>query len=241
MRAGRIAAPGLSVLVIASLAGGVATVHAREDAGPRPAASPGAVVSPALAPLASPVRLRAPALPPELVSRTTGGRLAVVGGAVATTPVADGGRYAVEVDVTLAHLAAEFAAVVDATLADPRGWSEVDGRAFRRVHRGPVAFRVVLAAPDLTDRLCRPLATNGRYSCFQRGRAVINVHRWVEGTPAYGVDLLAYRAYLVNHEVGHALGRGHRRCPAPGRAAPVMVQQTKGLGGCRPNAWPTTG
>jgi hypothetical protein len=143
-------------------------------------------------------------------------------------------RYAVEVDPATGEDPAAFAAAVEATLADPRGWR----RTFVRVESGPVAFRVVLASPATTDRLCRPLDTGGVLSCFMRGRAVVNVHRWRTGAAAYGADLASYRAYLVNHEVGHALGFGHRRCPGPGRLAPVMMQQTKGVGRCRPNPWP---
>lgn len=45
-----------------------------------------------------------------------------------------------------------------------------------------------------------------------------------------------YRTYLVLHEAGHMLGLDHAVCR--GGPAPVMVQQTRGLGACKPNVWP---
>jgi hypothetical protein len=67
---------------------------------------------------------------------------------------------------------------------------------------------------------------------------VINAWRWVNGGPGYERNIDAYRQYVVNHEVGHALGYPHVRCPSPDVLAPVMLQQTLGLDGCRPNPWP---
>jgi hypothetical protein len=67
---------------------------------------------------------------------------------------------------------------------------------------------------------------------------VVNAMRWQRGADAYAGRLADYRDYVVNHEVGHALGRGHVGCPGRGQPAPVMMQQTKGVGACLPSAWP---
>ena len=100
-------------------------------------------------------------------------------------------------------------------------------------------LHVYVATPGTTDRLCAPLLTRGSVSCQNGVRVVLNAERWVSGAAAYGRDTVGYRRYLVNHEFGHALGRQHVGCPRKGRPAPVMLQQTKGLDGCRANPWPT--
>ena len=164
-------------------------------------------------------------------------------GDLVTVPVADRARspravrFLVEVEGGLGVDAAAFAAAVERILADRRGWRGV-GRAFTRVAREPVAFRVALAAPPTVDRLCAPLPTNRRYSCASGNRAVLNLDRWRKGSPTYEGRLRSYRIYMVNHEVGHVLGHLHATCPGTGHRAPVMMQQTKGLGGCVANPWP---
>jgi hypothetical protein len=146
-------------------------------------------------------------------------------------------RYTVEVEGGLPYAAAGFARAVDTTLADPRSWIARGEYAFQRTG-GDGDVRVLLASPSTTDQLCAPLRTRGEVSCRNGDLVVINARRWAYGLEAYGDDLAAYRQYVVNHEMGHAIGFGHVGCPGPGEAAPVMLQQTYGLQGCTPNPWP---
>jgi hypothetical protein len=184
----------------------------------------------------------APQRPPDpLMPRSirSTGTLAVVPSQAQPSP--DGGEglgFAVEVEKGVSIDRAAFRREVERTLLDPRGWTADGAYALRPADPDEASFRVTLASPDTADELCAPLATNGTYSCHQDGRAVLNARRWAGGADAYGRDLARYRQYMVNHEVGHALGQGHRECPAAGRRAPIMVQQTKGVDPCAPNPWP---
>ncbi|MDJ0924030.1 MAG: DUF3152 domain-containing protein [Acidimicrobiia bacterium] len=148
-------------------------------------------------------------------------------------------RFLVEVEDGLAIDGGCFAEAVAAILNDSRGWGGDGEFMFGLVDDGEFDFRVVLASPDTTNRLCYPMRTAGKYSCRNGNRVVLNVMRWETGTEEYANDLGIYRQYLVNHEVGHFLGHGHRSCPGPGEVAPVMMQQTKGLRECLLNGWPT--
>ena len=67
---------------------------------------------------------------------------------------------------------------------------------------------------------------------------VINQTPWRKKTPAFTGDLRTYRHMVVNHETGHWLGWKHRTCGGKGKRAPLMMQQSKGLKGCKPNPWP---
>jgi hypothetical protein len=146
-------------------------------------------------------------------------------------------RVRVEVEGGLPVDGAAFAVFVVATLNDPRSWGHEGRMTFTRT-AGAYDLRVVLASPETSTRLCAPLQTKGTLSCAQGRTAVLTHYRWVKAIPDYGTDRNGYRRYLINHEVGHTLGHGHLMCPGPGRLAPVMMQQTKGLKDCRPNSWP---
>ena len=159
------------------------------------------------------------------------------GAAPAPDPAARTRTVAVQVENGLPADTEAAADFVLGTLNDPRGW-HTQGFSFARTDDTAQAdIIVVLASPQTSADMCRPLITGGKLSCREGRRAILTWYRWVNGHQDYGDDLTGYRHYVVNHEVGHALGRSHVGCPGAGRPAPVMMQQTKGLKPCTPNPW----
>ncbi|MCX4691681.1 DUF3152 domain-containing protein [Streptomyces sp. NBC_01408] len=133
---------------------------------------------------------------------------------------------------------------VEKILADPRGWTRDPAYGFQLVGAGqPVDFTVKIATPTTTDRLCEVVTPElvGETNCRAGHTVVVNLKRWKEGSPQFSGSVEEYRALIVNHEVGHELGREHETCPGPGKPAPAMMQQIKGLLGCKSNAWPFDG
>lgn len=209
-------------------------------------------------------------LPPGGRIPATGtGTFAVLPG---TSPVVGRGRllrYTVEVEngVQLPEGNDTFGALVQDTLSDPRSWTNPAAAtdrgpvALQRIDGGRPDFRVTLVSQRTAREKCGfqeglPFDT----SCAVDGRQFLNAARWVRGAVAFDGDTGTYRHYVVNHEVGHALGLEHVGCPAPGALAPTMMQQTFSTSNdvlhdlneqdsqgaaiprdgavCRPSAWP---
>jgi hypothetical protein len=152
-------------------------------------------------------------------------------------------RFVVEVERGIGVDGAQFATAVETTLGDPRSWGHGGRMSFQRVGAADAAagtydFRVTLVSPGSMEKYCPGVGTGGYTSCRYGERAVINLARWETAVPDYAGDVATYRLYVVNHEVGHALGQGHERCRGAGQLAPVMEQQTLGLQGCVKNPWP---
>ncbi len=126
------------------------------------------------------------------------------------------------------------------TLRHTLGWHRT-GITFRRVAKGG-NFTLVLAEQAWLPRFSS--GCSREWSCRVGRYVIINQTRWLRATPLWrkrGGTKRAYRHYVLNHELGHWLGLSHRRCPGRGVKAPVMQPQSKGLDGCRINAWPRPG
>jgi hypothetical protein len=133
---------------------------------------------------------------------------------------------------------------ISETLSNPRGWTANGESSFQLVSSPPYDLRVRIATAATADRLCLQgigQDTGGELNCEVPRGVVVNLKRWMLGSPTFDGPIHDYRALIINHEMGHFLGHQHETCPAPGKLAPVMMQQIKGLKGCRPNAWPYDG
>ncbi|OLR90340.1 hypothetical protein BJP25_04080 [Actinokineospora bangkokensis] len=156
-----------------------------------------------------------------------------------------------------------FGKLIDSTLADPRGWTSGGQIAVQRVQPGFAnpTMRISLTSPETTHRICG-YSIKYESSCWQsdEDRVVVNLARWVRGAVVFDGDMLTYRQYAINHEVGHAFRNKHVGCAQAGALAPVMMQQSFGVANdyvaalnravgltdavksdglvCKPNAWP---
>ena len=149
-------------------------------------------------------------------------------------------RYKVVVEDGLTQSAADVAEQVEGILADPRGWTADGESAFRAspAVRPTSSYDSPRREPWTRSAARYGLNTGGEVNCSVGKDVVVNLRRWLLATPVYADDVDAYRALIINHEVGHFLGHGHVTCPGAGKPAPAMMQQIKGMHGCTPNVWP---
>ncbi|HEX2214058.1 MAG TPA: DUF3152 domain-containing protein, partial [Mycobacterium sp.] len=157
-----------------------------------------------------------------------------------------------------------FARMVSETLANPKSWTHNPQFAFTRIDatsgRQP-DFRVSLSTPMTVREGCG-YDIQLEASCYNpayvdgQPRVFINEARWVRGAVPFQGDVGSYRQYLINHEVGHAIGyQRHEPCGGNDQLAPVMMQQTFSTNNndaarfdpqsvkpdsntCKPNPWP---
>ncbi|GGR13189.1 DUF3152 domain-containing protein [Streptomyces roseolus] len=149
-------------------------------------------------------------------------------------------RYRVQIEDGVDLSARGTAEEIEAILAHPRGWA-AHGRGRFQLVASNADFVIRIATPDTADALCarQGLDTHGELNCETADGVVVNLKRWMLGSPTFAGPPEEYRHLIINHEVGHEIGiRQHMGCGGPGKLAPAMMQQIKGLNGCRSNAFP---
>lgn len=156
-------------------------------------------------------------------------------------------RYVVEVeegvDLSSVGGADAFAAIVDATLTNPKGWTHDPRYRFEHVASDSEAtMRIQLSSVATTHKMCGH-ELDMETSCFYSvgNRVLVNNARWIRGATPFQGDLGSYRQYLLNHEVGHGIGyANHQPCGREGELAPVMMQQTLSLNNSRLHSFDPT-
>jgi len=113
----------------------------------------------------------------------------------------------------------------------PDGWVKY-GYFFEPVLENE-AVLIRLSSPATIKQLCG----YDKLSCAEFGGRFmyLNSDRWFYGSAKSKLGLSDYRQYMVTHEMGHILGHDHEKCPCKNCPAPLMMQQTLGIGECKPN------
>jgi len=144
-------------------------------------------------------------------------------------------KFIVDADVIKGYkvdIPVQIGYYVGAYLNDPDGWAK-HGYFFEPVESNENVL-IRLSSPATIKKIC---GLPDNLSCAELGGRFmyLNANRWFNGAAASRLPLERYRQYMVSHEIGHILGYDHKKCPCKNCPAPIMMQQTKGIGECRPN------
>ncbi len=145
----------------------------------------------------------------------------------------------------------KFAEKVRDVLKNKQGWSKY-GYSFVELKSKKNA-KLVPSDQVMLLRLVPPSVLYRLYPQFKDEQLSVanitkktvdfNSDRWLGTLPNHsGLPISDYQTYLVNHEVGHLLGKNHlyvSKLLNKKILAPIMIQQTKGIGILKPNFWPT--
>ena|SRR6478609_3669065 len=157
------------------------------------------------------------------------------------------------IDDDTSHLvkASDVARTIDTNLLDPKGWKRF-GYNFTQINPAYGLYlrlnknnwKYVIHVRISMEETIKGACGFGKLSCADMAKNIIyfNVNRWLYGSKESGLSLEDYKNYLIFHEWGHLLGRGHATCSKnEDDPCPIMYQQTISKGCCRPNSYPLDG
>jgi hypothetical protein len=128
--------------------------------------------------------------------------------------------------------ASEFSGVIVTALADSAGWG-LNGRVRFEAGSSNCNFTLGLVSNGsmgLLDQRCDRQST-----CRLGDQIEINLANWQRPPLAWKSGTAAYRAELVNQEVGHWLGFDHAGCLGSTSSTSLLQAPTLVLDGCSPN------
>jgi hypothetical protein len=136
-------------------------------------------------------------------------------------------------------------AKVDAVLSDPQGWTQY-GYTFTYVDpkvaasAGKQIIEIKMCAQGEIAKHCG--GGLAELSCYvlDRNKIYLRYKNWTSGSNSQ-LPVDEYRNYVINHEVGHALGLDHAKCPGDGQPGSIMQQMSRGpthIAPCTMNVWP---
>ena len=154
-------------------------------------------------------------------------------------------QFSIDPDVAQEHNLDinEITTFIESVLSDYRGWKS---HGYNIVNLPTIATALVPQKDVLKIRMSSDATVHkncdfGFLSCADMSINVIylNVDRWLYGSPHTELPLDQYRVYLVSHEVGHLLGKGHKHFSKSSESpCYVMNQQTIANGRCKGNIFP---
>lgn len=143
---------------------------------------------------------------------------------------------------------------VMSALNDPQGWGKEGPTTYVQTDGAP-DVRVVFASPRTAAAMCptphepasllpsaspspsaSPTASAATVQCAGQGTIVVSIYDWIQGLEPFAEDRTDARIYLLNHGLGHVLGKADAECKKG--VANVMVDQRTLAEACTPNPWP---
>lgn len=152
--------------------------------------------------------------------------------------------YTVSIENEIDYDISKFSNQIKTILDDPRGFIMYK---FIEIPQIPLEKRAtinfILSKPITIKNICNfvGLSCSSSYD----GNIYINFNKWKNGAKASGLTVKYYRYYLIYHEVFHQLyfmngiyTDHHEKIPKSCGKAPILIQQTLGIGNCKPNYYP---